>query len=180
MKKSIYCLIGPSGSGKTRTAHALTELGIPEIVSHTTRKPREGEIEGTHYYFISDEEYEAIEKAEFANYGKSKYCISKKELDSKFEISNKLIAVVEINGFKQLKENCSKEANVISIYIKTDLETMRKRMAERNDKPEDIEFRLNNAIKTNEFDNEHIADYVVDNRGNFETTMSEIRKIIGI
>ena len=180
MKKSIYCLLGASGSGKTKTAHALKQLGIPEIVSHTTRKPREGEIEGVHYYFISDEEYNMIEKAEFANYGNSKYCISKKELDSKFETSNKLISVVEINGFKQLKENCSNEADVISIYIKTDLETMRKRMTERNDKPEDIEYRLNNALKTNEFDNEYIADYVVDNRGDFETTISEVKKIIGI
>lgn len=180
MKKRIFCLIGASGSGKSAIAKTLIESGMSEIVSHTTRNPREGEVHGYDYYFVSDEEFDNIDKAESAGYGGNRYCISKNELNSKFETNDNIVVVVEMNGYKQLKENCSDYADVISIYIKTDLETMRERMLIRNDKPEDIEARLNNAIKTNEFENEHLTDFVVDNRGDFETTMSEIKKITGV
>ena len=177
-KKKIYCLIGASGSGKSRIAKELIESGMSEIISHTTRKPREGEVHGYDYYFVSNEEFDTIDKAEFANYGGNRYCISKTELENKFKNNDNIVVVVEMNGYKQLKENCSDLADIISIYIKTDLETMKKRMLIRNDKAEDIQKRLDNAIKTNEFDNEHLADYVVDNRGDFETTMAQIKEIL--
>lgn len=180
MKKRIFCLIGASGSGKSAIAKALVKSGMSEIVSHTTRKPREGEMHGYDYYFVSNEEFDSLDKAEFASYGGNRYCISRNELNSKFETNDNIVVVVEMNGYKQLKENCSSYADVISIYVKTDLETMRKRMLIRNDKLEDIEARLNNAIKTNEFENENLTDFVVDNRGDFQTTMSEIKKIVGV
>ena len=180
MNKKIYCLIGASGSGKSRIAKALIDLGMSEIVSHTTRKPREGETNGFDYYFVSNEEFDKIDKAELVNYGGNRYCISKEELNSKFKSNDNIVVVVEINGFNQIKENCSDFAEVISIYVKTDIETMRERMLIRNDKLEDIEKRLDNAIKINEFENENLTDYVVDNRGDFESTMAQIKKITNL
>lgn len=180
MNKKIYCLIGASGSGKTAIAKALIKLGMSEIVSHTTRKAREGEVHGYDYYFVSNEEFDTIDKAEFASYGGNRYCISTDELNSKFKSNNNIVVVVEMNGYKQLKENCSSFADVISIYVKTDINTMKERMLIRNDKIEDIQKRLDNALSTNEFDNEFLTDYVVDNRGDFETTMVKIREITGM
>lgn len=51
---------GPSGSGKgTLTSYLLKEA--PSVfalsASYTTRKPREGEVHGVHYYFVSEEEF---------------------------------------------------------------------------------------------------------------------------
>ena len=44
MRKTIYCLIGPSGSGKTFIGTAMKRKGFKEIVSHTTRNKRIGEV----------------------------------------------------------------------------------------------------------------------------------------
>lgn len=178
--KTIFCLIGPSGSGKSTIAQELAKIGIPEVISHTTRQPREGEINGIHYHFVSVDEFDNIEKLEFAIYGNNKYGTSKKEVESKFTISNKIICVIEINGFKQLKENYSNNANIVGIYIKTDIETMRERMITRKDSPESIEARINNAIKINEFHNEIYTDFIVDNRGNLEDTLKNIKSIMEI
>lgn len=178
--KTMYCIIGTSGSGKSTIAQELTKLGIPETISHTTRSPREGEINGVHYHFVSENEFNSIEKLEYATYGENKYGTSKMEVDTKFKKHDKIISVIEINGLMQLKKNYSEYANIIAIYIKTDLETMKSRMIARNDSLDNIEKRINNAIKLNEFDNEKYADYIVDNRGNFNDTMAKIKDIIGI
>lgn len=178
--KTIYCIIGASGSGKSTIAQELTKLGIPEVVSHTTRAPRENEINGIHYHFVSTEEFDSIEKLEFAVYGNNKYGTSRQEVELKFANSDKIICVIEINGLKQLKENYSNYANVVSLFIKTDIETMKARMIARNDSSENIEARINTALKINEFSNEKYADYIIDNRGSLEDTLSKVKSIIGI
>ena len=178
--KTMYCIIGASGSGKSTIAQELTKLGIPETVSHTTRSPREGEINGVHYHFVSENEFDSIEKLEYAIYGKNKYGTSKMEVDTKFKKHDKIISVIEINGLMQLKENYSEHANIVAIYIKTDIETMKARMIARHDSLDNIEARINSALKLNEFDNEKYADYIVDNRGNFDDTMNKVKSIIGI
>ena len=178
--KTIFCIIGASGSGKSTIAQELTRLGVPEVVSHTTRKPREGEIDGVHYHFVSNEEFDSIEKLEFAVYGSNKYGTSRKEVESKFKNSDKIICVIEINGLKQLKTNYSDYANIVSLFIKTDIDTMRDRMIARNDLPESIEARINTALKIDEFSQQDYADYIVDNRGSFDKTMATVRDIVGI
>ena len=50
----IYVLMGPSGSGKTVLSNVLKSLGIEELVSHTTRKPRHGETDKSTYYFVTE------------------------------------------------------------------------------------------------------------------------------
>ena len=178
--KTIYCIIGASGSGKSTIAQELTKLGIPETVSHTTRSPRNGEIDGVHYHFVTEEEFDLIEKLEHATYGKNKYGTSKFEVDSKFRTHDKIISVIELNGLLQLKENYSNHANIVAIYIKTDIETMKNRMIARNDSPESIQSRIDNALRIDEFKSEKHADFIVDNRGSLEDTLTQIKSIMSI
>ena len=60
MKNGLLIVIsGPSGAGKGTIYNKVLER-LPEIrksISVTTRKPREGEKEGVHYYFRTEEEY---------------------------------------------------------------------------------------------------------------------------
>ncbi len=58
----LFVITGPSGSGKgTVIAHLLdTFPGLQRIVTYTTREPREGEIDGIHYRFISQEEFDDL------------------------------------------------------------------------------------------------------------------------
>jgi guanylate kinase len=56
----LFCLLGPSGSGKSTLSNMLLkefEGTIVPSISYTTREPREGEIHGQHYYFVSLDEF---------------------------------------------------------------------------------------------------------------------------
>lgn len=181
-KKVLYCLLGGSGSGKTTLAKHLKEIGMPELISHTTRAPRkkDNEVHGVHYYFVTDEEFDKIEKKEESSYsGKHRYCISVNEMNYKLEKSDRLFVIVDLCGVNQLKENC-KDMNldIKIIYVKTDLKTMKVRMGARGDKLEDIEERLVHAKVSNELENEKFADYVVDNRGDLESSISQLEHIV--
>ncbi|VEH68130.1 guanylate kinase [Rodentibacter pneumotropicus] len=63
---NLYIVSAPSGAGKSSLLTALLEKedNMPKMisVSHTTRDPRPGEIDGVHYYFVSKEEFESLIK----------------------------------------------------------------------------------------------------------------------
>lgn len=180
--KKLYCLVGASGSGKTTLAQYMKKDGVVELVSHTTRAPREkdGEIHGVHYYFVNDEEFDKIEKIEEYTYaGEHRYCISAHEMNSKFEKYSRLFTIVDLNGANQIKENCkNRDVDVRIIYIQSDLETMRKRMEDRGDLEENIIKRLNFAQKSNELANDKYADYIIDNRGSLDESVKSLMDII--
>lgn len=179
--RKLFCIIGASGSGKTTLGEYLKKNNIPEIVSHTTRQKRVGEIEGIHYYFVNDEQFNDIVKIEQSNYAGNNYCISLEEIESKLQQSDNIFSIVDFNGYKIIKENCKKyNIDVKMIYIKTDLDTMIFRMIQRGDSLENIEKRLNYAEEINEFDNEKYADYIIDNRLNIEDSYKSLDKIFDI
>ena len=56
MKGKLIIVSGPSGSGKsTVTKIVKDKLNIPLSISATTRNPRDGEIDGKDYFFLSEE-----------------------------------------------------------------------------------------------------------------------------
>ncbi|PRI59199.1 Guanylate kinase, partial [Haemophilus influenzae] len=72
---NLYILSAPSGAGKSSLISALlaSDSSTQKMVSvsHTTRAPRPGEVEGVHYYFVSKEEFESlIEQDLFLEYAK--------------------------------------------------------------------------------------------------------------
>jgi len=120
-KTVVIC--GPSGTGKTTMINKLMS-DYPNIfefsISHTTRKPRVGELNGVNYYFVSKEEFSSgakrgdfIESAEFSGnmYATSKQAI--KEIQDKGKIC---ILDLEMNGVKQIKR--TKNIDPLYIFIK--------------------------------------------------------------
>lgn len=180
--KKLYCLVGASGSGKTTLAQYLKKDGVAELISHTTRQPREkdGEVHGVHYYFITDEEFDKIDKIEESPYaGEHRYCLSVDEVEGKFEKYDRLFTIVDLNGAMQIKDNCKiRNIDVKIIYIQTDLDIMRKRMEARGDSEENIVKRLNFAQKSDELANGKYADYIIDNRGRLEDSVSKLMNIV--
>lgn len=61
---SLYVISAPSGAGKSSLISALLAKNDSKnmmlSVSHTTRSPREGEVDGVHYYFTSHDEFEQL------------------------------------------------------------------------------------------------------------------------
>ena len=65
MSGNLYIVSAPSGAGKTSLVAALLEAdrGIRKSVSYTTRQPRPGETNGSHYHFVSLAEFERMTQA---------------------------------------------------------------------------------------------------------------------
>lgn len=175
--KKLILLMGGSGAGKTTIGEKLKELGIPETVSDTTREPRVGEINGVTYNFRTKEVFDKIDKLEETCYAGNHYCLSKQELENKWELSDVVFCIVDKDGVRQIREKLGNKV-VKVIYISTDIETMSKRMKERGDKEEDIKKRINNSIKMKELENASLADYVVSNLGELSNTVELIHNYI--
>lgn len=163
MRKTIYCLIGPSGSGKTFIGSALKKLGYKEIVSHTTRNKRIGEIDNVDYHFVSKEEFKEIKIIEKNFYSGEWYGTSYEEVESSFASHDTLYQVTTFSGFEALKHTFP-NVRVISVYIFASQETREKRMSIRGDSLSNIQKRI--TVDKDYWDStKEKCDYVINNDG---------------
>ena len=173
----VYTLIGPPASGKTSILKELAQFGIPEMVSHTTRKPRAGEVDGVDYYFVAKEEFPKNELIERVEYSGNLYGLSKAEVLDKVNKHPVSMVAVETQGLNQLKKLLANRME--SIFIMADQDTVIARMLDRGDNHDLINRRIEYANRTGEFNNWQTANYVVKNIGSLEVAVRQILAITG-
>lgn len=119
---NILTLTGPSCSGKTTLLNELVKNhGYRKIISHTTRYPREGEIQDVDYHFVSVSEFCVIKEAngfaETVEFGGFHYGISIEELTKQ---SDRLpVLICEPTGLINLKiytDNLP-DIKLVKVYI---------------------------------------------------------------
>lgn len=146
----LLIISGPSGTGKGTLVKKLME-NDPTFrfsCSVTTRKPRVGEIEGVHYYFVSDEEYDRLlsENAflEHATVHGHRYGTLRKPVEEMMQQGDNVLLDIDPQGAISVMENAS---DYVSVFIlPPSFEDLRVRLHTRNtDDPVEIERRLNNA-----------------------------------
>lgn len=127
----IICLLGASGSGKSTLENEIsTKFGYQKIVSHTTRMPRIGEINGTDYHFINNDTFEdMIRQGLFAEYDEYSQKRIYGTLKSDYQEGNKVV-VLTPNGLRQLKKNCPNE-KIFTVLVEANLGTRVKRYIDR-------------------------------------------------
>ncbi|CAO1438323.1 unnamed protein product [Diamesa hyperborea] len=148
-KPLVIC--GPSGSGKSTLLKRLFKE-FPHTfgfsVSHTTRKPRNGEENGVHYHFVSVEEMQAgIENGDFietAVFSGNMYGTSKKAVENVQKHGKVCVLDIEIEGVKQIKNT---NLNPVLVFINPpSIEELEQRLRKRNTETEDsLQKRLNTA-----------------------------------
>lgn len=118
----LLCLVGPAGSGKSTIAKSLIEKFAPALqrsISVTTRKPREGEINGVHYHFITLEEFQLWEKEgrffEWEETHGNRYGTLKSTIESAIVEGRDLLFDIDIRGAFTLKR--SFPTNAVSIFF---------------------------------------------------------------
>ena len=128
----IIALLGASGSGKSEIEKILSsKYGYKKIVSYTTRKPRNGEVYGKDYYFISNEQfltsltYDVF--AEYDEYSQDRLYGTAKE---DYMGNEDKVIVWTPNGLRQLKKNIP-DANIFSVLVEANLGTRVKRYISR-------------------------------------------------
>ena len=149
MKKTLYILTGRSCSGKTTLVNnALKFFGdLHECVSFTTRKKREGEIEGKDYHFISMKEFTELASnqtlVENIVYDGNNYGLA----ESSFSLTLDNIVIVEPSGLAILMESLNNTYDIVVIKVDELDEIISQRFINRGDKPEDANRRMINDKK---------------------------------
>lgn len=105
----VFVITGPSGVGKGTLISALLER-VPDLelsVSATTREPREGEVDGRDYHFLSPEEFdrrvEAEDFLEFATYSGHRYGTLRSEVRRRLDAGHSVVLEIEVQGASQVR-----------------------------------------------------------------------------
>ena len=127
----IIVLLGASGSGKSTIENQLsTQYGFEKIVSYTTRKPRDNEVNGKDYWFIDNDTFREIMNRDlFAEHDEYSQNRLYGTLKSDYVDGNKVV-VLTPNGLRQLKKNCPNE-DILTVLVEASLGTRVKRYIDR-------------------------------------------------
>jgi len=159
----LIVVSGPSGAGKDTligdALEAIPELAL--IASATTRRPREGEVNGRDHVFLSREEFERwIEEGrllEWAEYSGNLYGTPKQSVEDLLERGRSVILRIELQGARQIKE---RRPDAVMVFVRApSLEETRRRLEGRaTETTESVESRMATAIQEiaarDEFDHE--------------------------
>ncbi len=179
MKHVLLAVSGPSGVGKGTMVKTLIarRADVVESVSCTTRAPREGEIHGKHYFFLSKEEFERriaeddfLEYDEhFGNYYGTPKSFVRETLKTKSVIME--IDVVGALNAKKAFPEC-----VLVMVTPPSVEELKRRLSSRGSESEE---QILNRLARMEYELSHKDeyDYIIVN-DDLEAAISELSKII--
>ncbi len=176
----LFIVSAPSGAGKTSLVRALLErtAGLVLSVSHTTRPPRPGEVDGRDYHFVSPEVFERLAEAgaflEQAEVFGNRYGTAEQGVRDQLAAGHDVILEIDWQGARQVRRRFPE---AVSIFIAPpSIEALRERLAGRGqDDPEVIERRM--AQARDELAHYVEYDYLVIN-DRFETALAELGCII--
>ncbi|MCI5121347.1 MAG: guanylate kinase [Candidatus Electrothrix sp. AUS4] len=149
----LLVVSAPSGCGKTTILKQVMAKisGLQFSVSHTTRQPRRGELDGIDYHFVSKEQFIAIRDQEpsgfleWAEVHGNFYGTSRQEVESSLTAGKDVILDIDIQGAEQVQKN----ADPVTVFISppTLAELERRLRGRGTESAEDITVRLENAEK---------------------------------
>ncbi|MDG6897766.1 guanylate kinase [Actinobacillus delphinicola] len=182
-KGNLYIISAPSGAGKSSLINALLKEknmhSMMVSVSHTTRSPRPGEIDGVHYHFVSVEEFEAlIEKGAFLEYAKvfggNYYGTSLPAIEANLAKGIDVFLDIDWQGARQIREKVS---GVQSIFIlPPSVNELENRLRGRGQDSEDvIATRMTKAV--DEISHYDEYDYVIVN-ADFDVALQDLKTIL--
>lgn len=157
---TLYIVSAPSGAGKTSLVAALLKEveGVVLSISHTTRKPRPGEVDGQHYHFVSAERFldmiEAGDLLEHAKVFDNFYGTSRAAVEAQMDAGQDVILEIDWQGARQVR-TAIPEAQSIFILPPSRAELERRLRGRGQDDDAVIQRRLRDA----ESDSSHYDEY---------------------
>ena len=180
-KGVLFVFSGPSGVGKgTLNAKLFEEFGdqMAFSVSATTRAPREGEIDGKHYFFITKQDFENRiannDFLEYAQFAGNCYGTPKSYVMSLLEQGKNVLLEIEVQGAMQVMERMSE---CVSIFVlPPSFEELERRLRGRGTETEEkVLARLETA--KHELPYAEKYKYRIINGGDLEAAYQELRSI---
>ena len=141
----MFIIAAPSGTGKD----TLIRRVLGSLVSHTTRRPRQGEVDGRDYHFVARERFEEMiaENAflEWAEYNEHLYGTGAEQVETILSQGIDLLFDIEFVGTERLLERCPQAHAVL--VLPPSYGELEKRLTERGlDEPSDIARRLDLSL----------------------------------
>ena len=176
----LVVISGFSGVGKgTVVNRLLTDYDHYTLsVSMTTRKPREGEIDGVNYYFVSNEEFEEMIRdgglLEYAGYADHYYGTPRSFVEENLEKGKDVILEIEVQGSMQIKK-VFPDAVLIFITTPSAAEMAKRLIGRKTETEEQIDNRFRRAVE----EIEHLKryDYIVIN-DDLDDCVKEVNRIV--
>ncbi|BCN37833.1 MULTISPECIES: guanylate kinase [Comamonadaceae] len=177
---NLFVVSAPSGAGKSSLVKALLELDshVQPSVSHTTRAPRGQEKHGREYFFVSEQEFDAMVAAngfvEWANVHGRRYGTSRKAIEERVAQGADVVLEIDYQGALQIKQAF---VNAVLIFIlPPSWEELRSRLERRGEDAADvIDLRLKNAEE--EMAQAGKFDFVIINEV-FERALFDLKTIV--
>ena len=168
-KGLLIILSGPSGVGKETVRTRLMKIKKFELlysISMTTRAPRNQEVDGVNYYFVSQEEFKRnIENDNFLEYAKfvgNYYGTPKDKVEELRNAGHNVLLEIEINGAKQVMSRVHDEAVISFFLMPPSLKVLEDRIRKRKTESEEvIAERLNKGKEEMTMTEDY--DYVILN-----------------
>lgn len=165
-KGNVFVVSAASGTGKTSLTAALAAVNdnVQVAVSHTTRKPREGEINGVHYHFVDTATFEQMigdgAFIEHAFVHGNYYGTSANEVEKIRNQGTDVILEIDVQGAEQVRRQMP---DAVSVFIlPPTMDALRQRLLARGTEDEaQLALRLQNARQ--EFEQASLFDYLVVN-----------------
>ncbi len=180
-KRGVLVIVsGFSGAGKGTVMKGLMSKydNYALSISATTRKPREGEVHGEHYFFKTVEEFEKMiennELIEYASYVNNYYGTPREYVESQLEAGKDVILEIELQGAMKVKEQIK---DVVLIFITPpNAAELKSRLVGRGTEDMDtINARLSRAVEESVFMDKY--DYLLIN-DELEVCIDELHNVI--
>lgn len=180
MAAKVFVITGPSGVGKGTLIRELLQR-LPDLelsISATTRAPREGEVDGRDYHFLSPEEFEERMRREdfleYATYSGNSYGTLRTEVERRLSAGHSVLLEIEVQGARQVRAAMRES---IQVFIAPpDPAVLRRRLDGRGtDSSEAIDARLKVAEGEMEAQNE-FAHVVVND--DLDRAAGELERIV--
>ena len=178
-KGQLFVVSGPSGVGKgTICKRLVDETDIEFSVSMTTRKPREGELDGESYYFVTKEEFQKnIDECGFLEYAEvygNCYGTPLKQTMEKIEAGRDVLLDIDIQGALNVKK--AYPDGIFIFILPPSMTELRKRITGRGSETEDsLKLRLGETLKEVTYVDKY--DYCVIN-GDLEEAVHRVKSIL--
>lgn len=176
----LFVLSGPSGVGKGTVLDSLMKDydDINYSTSVTTRTPREGEINGDDYFFVSEDKFEKMKKKnkflETAKVHGNYYGTPRHYVEECLSKGEDIILEIDIQGAKQIKQGF--DDAVYIFLLPPNYEELKTRLEKRDsESPESLKRRLENASE--EISEVENYDYSIVN-DEVEETVEEVKRVI--
>ena len=175
----LIVLSGPAGVGKTTVADAVCRrLGLRRSISATTRRAREGEVDGRDYFFVTEEDFAArIARGEFIEHAQvhgHRYGTPRRPVDEALARGESRLLVIDVQGGAQVREQ--RPRSLFIFLDAPDDATLRERLVGRSTEPREQQERRLAEARTERTYKERY-DYCVLN-DDLDRAVDEVCRII--